>query len=321
MFGLARRLADAGVLGINRRNADYTLIYNRRHLYPLVDDKLRTKRLALEAGLAVPELYGVVESQGQIRELGAQLAEHTDFVIKPAEGSGGDGIIVVAGRSKHAYRTVGGELLDEEWLGHHVANILGGIYSLGGVPDKALIEYRVKFDPVFDAISFQGVPDIRIIVFLGVPVMAMVRLPTRHSGGKANLHQGAIGAGIDIGSGLTLGAVSGNNIITEHPDTGHPVSDIAIPGWDRLLHIAASCYELTGLGYQGVDIVLDRDKGPLILELNARPGLNIQIANGRGLLERLREVERHQPSQTSVEERVAFAKRAFSHRQDHARVS
>jgi hypothetical protein len=30
-------------------------------------------------------------------------------------------------------------------------------------------------------------------------------------------------------------------------------------------------------------MVLDADLGPLVLELNARPGLAIQIANGRGL--------------------------------------
>ncbi len=56
MRGIARRLRETGVLGINERNADYTLAWNKRHLYPLVDDKLRTKRLAQRAGIPVPEL-------------------------------------------------------------------------------------------------------------------------------------------------------------------------------------------------------------------------------------------------------------------------
>ena len=38
------------------------------------------------------------------------------------------------------------------------------------------------------------------------------------------------------------------------------------------------------LGYVGVDIVLDANYGPMVLEANARPGLNIQIANNQGLL-------------------------------------
>ena len=103
----------------------------------------------------------------------------------------------------------------------------------------------------------------------------------------------------------------GNEIITEHPDTGNSLSGLEIPGWHTLLELAGRCYELTGLGYQGVDIVLDKYKGPLILELNARPGLNIQIANLAGLLLRLKEVEQHREHLGSVEERVIFAKERF----------
>jgi len=69
---------------------------------------------------------------------------------------------------------------------------------------------------------------------------------------------------------------------------------------------------LTGLGYQGVDLVLDKNKGPLILELNARPGLNIQVANRAGLLTRLQLVEQHAPRLKTVEDRIAFAKEHFA---------
>ncbi len=311
MFATWKRLREAGVLGINQRNADYTLKYNSRRLYPLVDDKLLTKELALAAGIDVPELYAVVEIERQVRELHEQLAPYSDFVIKPARGSGGDGIVVISGRAKNAYRKISGTLMSQHELEHHVSNILSGMYSLGGHPDKTLIEYRVQFDPVFEAISYLGVPDIRIVVFLGVPVMSMVRLPTRASDGKANLHQGAIGTGIDIATGRTLRAVWRNDIVDEHPDTGNPVLGVEIPNWHRLLHLAARGYELTGLGYQGVDIVLDRDKGPLILELNARPGLNIQLANRAGLLARLQWVERHRSELGDAEQRVALAQRQF----------
>lgn len=311
MFALAQKLRAAGILGINQRNAEYTLAYNQRRLYPLVDDKLRTKRLAMDAGLAVPELYTVIESQGQIPHLAEILADYQDFVIKPSRGSGGDGIVVISGRSKSNYRSVSGTLIDEAWLEHHVSNTLSGTYSLGGSPDVAMVEYRVRFDPVFEAISYQGVPDVRIIVFLGVPVMAMVRLPTRRSGGKANLHQGAIGAGVNLADGVTIYAVSGNENITEHPDTGNPVAGVQIPQWNHLLHIAASCHELTGLGYLGVDLVLDHELGPLILELNARPGLNIQIANRAGLLKRLRAVEDKIAQLADSVQRINFAKAEF----------
>jgi alpha-L-glutamate ligase-like protein len=313
-FRMSAMLNASGVLGINRRNAEYMLPYNPRASYPLVDDKTLTKQLSIKAGIAVPELYGVIEIQQQVRTLPQLLSQHRDFVIKPARGSQGDGIIVVTGRTRELYRTADGSLLDNEELKFHVSNILAGIYSLGGQSDKALIEYRVNFDPIFEKITYRGVPDVRIIVFRGVPVMGMVRLPTRLSGGKANLHQGAIGTGVDMASGKTLDAVCQNTLVSEHPDTGNPVSGVQIPRWETLLEMSARSYELTGLGYQGIDIVLDRDLGPLILELNARPGLAIQMANKSGLKSRLDTVQRELPGLLTIEDRVAFAREQFAQR-------
>ncbi len=307
----ARKLKENGILGLNQRNGDFILKYNPRSKFPLVDDKLLTKELCQKVGIAVTELYAVVQIQKQVEGIGSILSMHKDFAIKPSRGSGGDGIVVISGKVKDLYRTVGGTLLSLDEIQQHLTRTLSGVYSLGGQPDKAIIEYRVQFDPVFERISYLGVPDVRIIVFLGVPVMAMVRLPTRMSGGKANLHKGAIGVGIDLLTGRTLKAVWRNSVIEEHPDTGNEVAGVEVPHWDKLLDIAARTYELTGLGYQGVDLVLDRDKGPLILELNARPGLQIQIANRAGLLPRLKEVEKNIGSLASAAERVAFAREKF----------
>jgi alpha-L-glutamate ligase-like protein len=312
MFGLAKRLNEAGVVGINRRNAEYTLGYNQRKYYPLVDDKLKTKKLAQDAGIAVPELYGVIAKQSDIKHVAEILARHDEYVIKPAQGSGGDGILVMSRGPRGYYRRVNGTLMSDDELGYHLSNLLGGSYSLGGQPDVALIEYCVNFDPVFEKITYQGVPDVRIIVFLGVPVMSMVRLPTRMSDGKANLHQGAIGVGVDIATGTTLTAVWRNTIVTEHPDTLNPVSGTVVPHWDKLLELAASSFALTNLGYQGIDIVLDRDKGPMILEINARPGLNIQIANRAGLRHRIELVQREVANLKTMDDRIAFARTNFS---------
>ena len=288
----ARRLRQAGLLSMNQRNGDFILPYNRRKFYPLVDDKLYTKKLAIESGIAVPELYAVVEYEYQIARLSELLGPHENFVVKPAHGSGGEGILIVSGRTEKGYRKLNGVLLKEAELKHHLSNILSGMYSLGGQPDKALIEYRVEFDPVFKDISYQGVPDIRTIVFRGIPVMSMLRLPTQQSDGKANLHQGAIGVGIDLALGITKHAVWYEQIIGQHPDTGHNITDLTIPYWEKMLLLSASCQELVSLGYLGVDIILDAQLGPLVLEMNARPGLSIQIANNQGLLTILKTIEK-----------------------------
>lgn len=308
MFGRVRGLKETGVLGMNRRNLEFIFGYNPRHLYPLVDDKLQTKQLAQAAGISVPPLYQVISHQYEIRDMATKLAPFPDFAIKPAQGSGGDGIIIIEQHRDQRYRKVNGEMLSLYELQHHISSILGGLYSLGGYADSALIEYRIRFDPVFSTITYQGVPDIRIIVFRGIPVMAMLRLPTRQSQGKANLHQGALGVGIDIASGKTNQAVIANRHIEEHPETGYRLEGVSVPHWQSILVTASRCYELTGMGYLGADFVLDRDMGPLLLELNARPGLNIQIANHAGLVPRLREVQALSPLPATPEECVTYAR-------------
>lgn len=302
------RLHEFGILGMNRRNGDFISVYNPRRYYPRVDNKRLTKELAMAAGIAVPTLYGVVEIEHQVEEIESLLAPYDDFVIKPANGSGGNGILVVTGRRNDRFKKSNGELISLEQIKHHISNILSGMFSLGAKPDRALIEYRVKFDPFFAAVSYQGVPDIRIIVFRGIPVMAMARLPTALSDGKANLHQGAVGVGIEIPTGKTLRGVWRNQLIDIHPDTENPLSGLVIPNWDRLLSLAASCRELAKLDYIGCDFVLDENLGPLMLELNARPGLSIQLSNRHGLEPRLDAVERIESIPDDINERVAIAK-------------
>jgi alpha-L-glutamate ligase-like protein len=314
MFVSPRKMREAGVLGLNERNAGFIMKLNPRRLYPRVDDKVMTKKLALEAGMAVPELYGLIASQGEVRNLPAIVAERGSFVIKPARGSGGDGILVIAGRShrRHgSYRMINGLLMKEAEIEHHLSNIVSGQYSLSGNPDTALIEYCVKFDPVFADLSYLGVPDIRVIVYRGYPVMAMARLPTRASDGKANLHQGAVGAGVDLSSGETLRGVLGNDVVDEHPDTGALIAGLYVPHWDFILQSAARGYEVTGLGYLGVDMVIDKDRGPLILEMNARPGLNIQIANCAGLAHRLKRIDEIFDAKSTAATRARIVRREF----------
>ncbi len=314
-----KALEAKGIMGINRRNADYVLKYNKRSLYPIVDDKIITKERAIAAGIHVPQMYGVISTEKEIDKLDAIIGDRDDFVIKPAQGAGGDGIMVIADRFEDNFRSISGRLVSRSEIEHQISSILTGLYSLGGHRDRALIEYRVIPDTIFKSISYEGVPDIRIIVLMGYPVMAMLRLPTRQSGGKANLHQGAIGVGVDLATGITLKGTWLNRIISKHPDTANAVDGVQLPYWDGFMKLAAECYELCGLGYIGVDMVLDQEKGPLILELNARPGLNIQIANDCGLTLRTQAVEAHleklalNGEQQTSAERVRFVQQLFGH--------
>ncbi|MGF1522854.1 MAG: alpha-L-glutamate ligase-like protein [Leptolyngbyaceae cyanobacterium] len=308
---LTRSLEDTGILGINARNLDYLFPSNPRRLYKLADNKLATKAIAERVGVAIPETYGVIRFQNEVQQLENVLADHEAFVIKPAGGSGGDGIVVIQSVTEDGYRKASGKLLTLEDLQYHLNNILSGMFSLSGNSDTVIIEYAVQFDPVFTDVAYEGVPDVRVIVYYGVPVMALLRLPTRLSDGKANLHKGGVGVGIDLATGSTTSGIQHNRYIEQHPETDKPLRNIKIPHWDEILTMSARLGDETEFGYLGVDFVLDENLGPLLLEMNARPGLSIQIANQEGLVPRLETVDEFQHKLTDTDEKIAFARRMF----------
>lgn len=279
-----------GLLGMNRRNGIYMLNRNPRKYYPLVDDKLRTKEVLDERHLPTPELYFTISGNYELKGI-REIKFLKEFVVKPARGAEGRGILVLVDKQGQYWKKASGEMISVQDLEYHISNILAGLYSLGGTEDRAFIEYRVRSHAVFNRIAYQGVPDIRVIVYRGIPLMSMLRLPTKESDGKANLHQGAVGAGLNMLDGITLGGVHKDLLIETHPDTKAPIAGLKIPFWQDILEIAARIYDVFHLGYIGIDFVIDHILGPLILELNARPGLNIQLANREGLLPRLRAID------------------------------
>jgi alpha-L-glutamate ligase-like protein len=309
-----RRLREAGVLGLNGRNALYTLRWNPRRLYPLVDDKLATKRLCEAAGIPAPKLLAVAHHHYELRRLLAEVETHESFVLKPARGAMGNGIVVVVGRRGDRFVRSGGRELSREAFLYHAAGIISGLYSLAGQSDVAMVEERLEAHPALAALCTDGVPDVRVIVYRGYPVMSMTRLPTAASGGRANLHQGAIGAGIDLATGRTHRAILRGRAVEQNPDTGVPVVGCAIPAWERVLETAVRATDQTGLGYVGADVVVDATRGPMILEMNARPGLAIQLANGAGLLHRLEAVDALAGVQRPLHERIELGRESAGRR-------
>lgn len=301
-------LFQLGVLGINARNLRYLAVHNPRWAYPVVDDKLRTKEQCEQHGIPVPETYAAIYRFGDVRRFMSQIGDHREFVVKPARGAEGRGILVIVDRNGSEVKMANGSMMSEPELCYHVSSILSGLYSLGARPDRAIIEERLITDTHFRSLAVEGTPDIRTIVYRGVPVMAMLRLPTRASRGRANLHQGAIGVGIDLTSGRTIGGVCRNRTVSRHPDTGVPIAGLEIPAWNDILSIAARLCGALELGYVGVDIVLDDRRGPIVLEANARPGLAVQIANRTGLLARLRCVDESKPENLSLDGRLTLAR-------------
>lgn len=283
------------LLGMNARNLRFIRPNNPKKAIRIADDKLLSKKILKSGGIPVPKLIAKIKNYEDLDNFNWNLLPNS-FALKPTRGFGGEGIIVVYGKKKNrpdAWIKADGSIITIEDFRNHIRNILDGSFSLSGVPDTAFFEERLRLLKLFKPYSFKGIPDIRVIVYNKVPVMAMLRLPTRESGGKANLQQGAVGVGIDLASGVTTTAVQGkkSKIIDTIPNSRLSVSGLRIPFWREILELAVKTQEISGLGFLGADVAIDKERGPVFLEVNARAGLSIQVANQAGLRERIERVD------------------------------
>lgn len=277
------------VLGRNERYLRYIRPYNLKRSIQIADDKVLTKKILSRAEIPVPKLIKVIKSRAQLNKFNFSSLPKS-FVIKPVKGVRGGGVTIIYNRGKDGrWIGSGNQRFTEEDLKSLIQDILDGRYSLFNEPDRVLIEERVRPHKGFKYYSYKGAPDIRVLIFNSIPVMSYVRLPTKESNGRANLDLGAIGAGIDMAVGKTTYAIIGKSTPIEYvPNTNLPLSGLKIPYWDRILRYACEASKMTGLGFGAVDFLIDEDKGPIIVELNARPGLSIQLANEDGLRWRLK---------------------------------
>lgn len=282
-------LKNPGVLGINARNLLYIKPYNPEQAINFADSKLKTKQFLAARGIPVAKLYATILSKQELKHFDWDVLPGS-FVLKPNAGYGGEGIVVTLERRQDAWLKPDGSLITLDQLQRHVSDILDGRYSITGLSDKALFEKRLESGPPLSEMAYLGLPDIRVIVHNLIPVMAMLRLPTQESEGKANVHLGGIGVGIDMGKGETTYATQYNKIIDDIPDYG-PARGIKIPHWKDILLIASRIQQITNLGFAAVDIALDKTLGPVLLEINARAGLMVQIANRAPLRRRLERIK------------------------------
>ncbi|MEA3354952.1 MAG: sugar-transfer associated ATP-grasp domain-containing protein [Patescibacteria group bacterium] len=288
------------ILGMNARNHLYQSRYNRVKAKRISKSKLVTKSLLKKNKLSVPKLFRMFRDEQAVEKYDfTRLPE--SFVVKPSQGLGGEGILVIekGGEFAGEWVTVDKEMVTIQDLRLHCKDILGGRFSRFDLPDNAFIEERVRVHPRFKPISFQGTPDVGVLVFNRVPVMAFLRLPTKESHGKANMFQGAVACGIDMATGVTTKGIKHTHEIKFFPGTRRKLKGIKIPRWDRVLKLAVKTAEVVGLGFCRVDIALQPNKTksgklkskPMVLEINSQPGLKIQIANEAGLRRRLERVE------------------------------
>jgi len=283
--------SEHAVLAMKRRN-QYIERYNPPHLRPGADEKADINLRLSGLGVASPQTYAVVDDRSNLHVARRIVDEHDEFVIKPSKGYGGEGIVVVSGRDGDTYDTSKGPMTKSSLVGH-VRRIVDGQYSGLESDGRAILEEKLTPATFMCDLHGDGIADIRVIVFQGYPVMAMMRLPTEESDGAANLHLGAVGVGLRVDDGTPLDAFqqSRDRNLDAHPDTGASLTDFRLPNWDEIVETAVAAAAASGLGYTGVDVVLTEGNVPKVLEVNVRPGLGIQNTTGEGLFRRLAFVE------------------------------
>lgn len=303
----------------NERNKVY-LRKNTAEGRAIADNKYKTKKRLAKARINVPKLIARFKKREEMENFEWSKLEG-NFVIKPVSGYGGEGILIIRKKILNSkaeninYLMMNGKVISLEEIKLHCLEILAGKYSLHGMTDGVIVEERIKIHPLFLALTKSGTPDIRVIVYNRVPVMAMLRIPTEKSGGKANLQQGAYGLGVDLASGITTFGIEGKGVeIRKIYDFGKKkmikVNGIKIPFWKEILETAVKCQgAITGLGFVGVDVVIDKEDGPKILEVNARSGLSIQLCNKAGLKSRIEKID--DITVRSDEHGIALAKYLF----------
>ncbi len=294
-------MTSNSILGLNARNLKYMRPSNPASAIKIADDKLLTKQVLTRHDIPTQQLYAVVTRGKDLKDFRWNKLP-SSFVIKPNHGYGGGGIIVIRNRKKVSkdeeptYVAIDKTEWTISQLSSHIRDIVDGRFSLTNSPDFAIIEERIRLHEDFEKVTFRGIPDIRVIVYNNVPAMAMLRLPTEKSKGKANVSIGAVAVGLDLANGTANNAIvkkpgAGRVLIEKHPDTGVDLTSIKIPFWNEVLDIAIRSSRASGLRYIGVDVAIDKKKGPVVMEINARPGLEIQVANLAPLGSRLKRLE------------------------------
>ena len=176
----------------------------------------------------------------------------------------------------HGKYQIGDELLTDQEFRRRLLDILDGKYSMTLGWDKIIIEEKLIAGELFKDFCEYGLADIRVIVFNLVPVATMIRVPTKSSGGKANLAQWGLGFGIEVGSGKITSLLWKNKIYKiKFPKKFAHFQNKKLPYRNDILFLSSKVQYFVNLWYLALDRVITNE-WPKLLEINARAWLEVQ---------------------------------------------
>ena len=277
------------LLGLNARVLDYIKEYNDSTAKKMADSKIKTKEFLSAKWVSVVDTLLVVSNLKELEKINLDDLK-LPFVVKPNAWFWGKWILIIDKKDASWNFVLNNwDVMTKKELLSHFQFILEWFFSLSWNRDKVIIEKKVILDSSIELLWKFWLPDLRVIVFNMVPVMAMFRIPTAESKWKANLHAWACWVWVDIATWkLTYITYKWKNV--KSVPWIWDVRWIELPNWEKVLETAVKVQQITKIWFLGCDIVLDKQDWPLLLEMNIRPGLSVQLANLAPLKTRLKKV-------------------------------
>lgn len=300
---------------MNQRNNIYVKEFNPDRGIRLANNKEQTKKFLSQRSIPVPKTFIHIKTRQEWFHFDAWELPVKSFVVKPNKGSKWQGIFVVNDyRKRENIQTkkttlgkinlyekqiedfgyefsIGGKRINEIDFKKKAGGIFQGLFSSLGKPDTMLVEDKLIPWAEFELFCQYGLADLRIIMFNLVPVIAMLRVPTKESGGKANLAQGGIGLGVDVVTGkINTLYWQGKSYTSAFPEEWSQFKNKKIPYRQEILEYSANAQYFVNSWYLGMDWVVT-SKWPKLLEINARAWLEIQNITGKSLLNIMKKIE------------------------------
>ena len=278
------------ILWMNKRYLKYIKAFNPKKDMKLADSKLKTKKLLQDLDIPSPKLIDVIKNRKQLQNYDFSKFEWEEFVVKPNKWSKWKWILICKMINKNIVK-ISWQLIDIDTFKKQIADILDGRYSMTMWADIAFIEEKIIPWDDFSIFCEYGLADIRLITMQLVPVMAMLRYPTKESDGKANIAAGWVWFWIDIASGKITSMYHNRKIyIKEFPEDYKQFQWKQISYWDDILLYSSQIQYFTNIWYLWLDWTIAQP-WPNLIEINAMAGMEIQLVNGEWLENRLKKVE------------------------------
>lgn len=249
----------------------YFRVLKRRKGTPL-QDKTRFAAFCAQHGLPTVETLMYLNGEAP-----GETLPDCDLFVKPARGRGGRGAERWDLIEPGTFAGPNGERLTEDAL-------LARLVARSRHTDL-IVQPRQTPHPDLQAVTAGALPTVRILTCLNEDnepelMAAMMRTSLGDNRTVDNLHAGGIGALIDLDSGKlskasNLGSDARLGWFSKHPDTGADIEGRVMPCWEQAKALALAAHRhFADRVVIGWDIAVLED-GPIFVEGNGNPDLDI----------------------------------------------